>query len=464
MKPRTDHAAILITPLSACNLAAGDLYTYPKASDQLEITSPTTFKWNVDCSLDSSVDLYLYEPTAGVIKHFTGLDYTTGQYSVQLQPRWWNGTSPVQLYVTIMNSGAPVWDTQSPPGPMFQVTYDAKPILTTTNTVNGQTQTSVVNAAATESRDAVMENVNQVGKGLGISKGAIAAAVVVPLIVVAVIAAVAVRFWRAREAEKRKKWSRAVSSHSNLEWEKGAMPGEKGVPGGRASSVGGPRPGTHYSFRPGSLATSSIYAVENNMAGTGAGGNFPRPSFGQMRSYSAENLHSPGGRSSVVMPDGHVRTSRISFAETARPDRRSRLSLGDGLRPSVYGGVGKLPGASRSAAELNTPSSKRSQAYATGSAIADDEDDVNISPSQLQGPNAFHDAELKKFGQGQRTGRRSFMSLGGGDKSRRASQMSAVSADDFKSAASARGSVDELRDLEAVMRESSLHVLAFHRY
>jgi hypothetical protein len=56
------------------------------------------------------------------------------------------------------------------------------------------------------------------------------------------------------------------------------------------------------------------------------------------------------------------------------------------------------------------------------------------------------------------------MSLGGGDKSRRASQMSAVSADDFKSAASARGSVDELRDLEAVMRESSLRAVVIHRY
>jgi len=105
------------------------------------------------------------------------------------------------------------------------------------------------------------------------------------------------------------------------------------------------------------------------------------------------------------------------------------------------------PAATRSAAELNTPN-RKSTMYTTGE---DGEDNINISPSQLQGPEAFADAEMRKVGNKQRTGRRSIMSWSG-DKSRRESTASALSADDFRSAASARGSVDELRDLEAVMR------------
>lgn len=301
-------------------------------------------------------------------------------------------------------------------------------------------------AMASQSQDAVFQDVssNQTHK---INKGVIAAAVIVPLLVLAVVTAVAIRFWRAREQEKRRRWSQALSTHSNLEWEKGAQPGEK-----PSSILGRPstqlhRPSTQHSARPMSYASSSVYAVENNMAGAGA-----RPSFSQMRSVSAKAVQ----RASMVLPDGQVRQSRISFAETARPDRRSRLSLGGDLRPEV-GGVSKsvfnLRGASKSANDLNVTPAKRA-AYATGSAIDDDEqEDINISPSQMQGPKAFEEAESRRIANGRRTGtRKSIISFGGGDKQRE-STASAWSADDFRTAASARGSVDELRDMEAVMCE-----------
>ena len=417
------------------------MYTYPDSSTTIDATKPLTFKWNTDCTLNSNVDLYLYEPSSanGLIHGWRGVDFSKGEYTVDLQPKWWNDTSSAQLQLSILNAGAPSWDTASPPGPVFKINYAESAMLTAT-TVNGQAQSATNAAAATNSQDAVFQDVSDTSTGHGISKGAIAAAVIVPLLVLAAAAAVAVRFWRAREAEKRKRWSHAVSSASNFEWEKGALPKEKPL-----SIIGsGGRPSTHLSMRPGSMATSSIYAVENNFAGAGAGGNYPRPSFSQLRSHSADNL----SRSSLMLPDGQVRQSRISFAETARPDRRSRSSLGDSLRPNV----GRLPVGSRSATELGTGTpGKKAAVYATGSALDDEEDEINISPSQLQGPNAFAGAEMKRVGQGRRTGRRSIMSFGG---SRRNSTASAFSADDFKSAASARGSVDELRDMEAVMRKS----------
>ncbi|WWD22232.1 hypothetical protein CI109_106723 [Kwoniella shandongensis] len=437
----------------ACNLAAGGLYLYPNASSVVDATQPLTFKWDTSCAVNSpNVDLYLYE-AAGNIKTWTNIPFSDGRYQVTLKPKWWNDTTTAQLQMSIIDSGAASWDTSSPPGPVFTVNYPESAMYSTT-LVNGQARTSTAAVAATQSKDAVFETVSSANTGdkAGISKGGIAAAVVVPLLVLGILIGVAIRFWRARENEKRKRWSQALSTHSNLEWEKGAQPGEKPHSILGRPSIGG-RPSMSSYGGNGARPTSSVYAVENNMAGAGAGHlvHFQRPGAG-LRSHSADNVSSSSQsqlRSSVVMPDGNVRQSRISFADTARPDRRSRLSFAGDLRPAVQSSVGRLPGASKSASELNTPN-RKSAAYATGSALDDEEEDINVSPSQVQGPNGFAEADLRRLSQGQRTGRRSFMSFGGGDK-RRESTASALSADDFKSAASARGSVDELRDMEAVM-------------
>jgi len=313
----------------------------------------------------------------------------------------------------------------------------------TTVTDGGAVKTNTAAAAATASADGIFNDVSSTKSG-GISKGGIAAAVIVPIIAVIAAIAVAIRFWRQRETEKRKRWSQALSTHSaGLEWEKGAHPGEK-----PPSVLGGmPRPSmSSQRTRPMSYATSSIYAVENNMAGTGAA--FARPAY-NTRSHSNDNV----SRSSVVLPDGNVRQSRISFADNARPDRRSRLSLGGDIRPNVVGSpqsvfVNHNASKSTTALELATPSKKSS--YATGSALADEEEEMHISPSQLTGPGHFGDNDMRKASGSRRNGRRSIMSLGGSDK-RRESTASALSADDFRTAASARGSVDELRDLEGMI-------------
>jgi hypothetical protein len=313
----------------------------------------------------------------------------------------------------------------------------------TTVTEGGGVKTNTAAAAATASADGIFNDVSSTKSG-GISKGGIAAAVVVPILVVIIAVAVAIRFWRQRETEKRKRWSQALSTHSaGLEWEKGAHPGEK-----PPSVLGGmPRPSmSSQRTRPMSYATSSIYAVENNMAGTGAA--FARPAY-NTRTQSSDNV----SRSSVVLADGNVRQSRISFAENARPDRRSRLSLGGDIRPTVVGSpqsVFKNHTASKSttALELATPNKKTS--YATGSAVADEEEEMHISPSQLTGPGHFGEHDMRRASGSRRNGRRSIMSFGGSDK-RRESTASALSADDFRTAASARGSVDELRDLEGMI-------------
>ncbi|KAK4684142.1 hypothetical protein P7C73_g6058, partial [Tremellales sp. Uapishka_1] len=431
-----------------CNLANGDLYTAPTAGQVINGTQPLEIQWNTACTMDAStVDIYLYD-ASGVIKEFGGKTFTAGSLTIDLEPKWWNSTETASLYFTIVSTADSdeVWAAK--PGPVFTVDYPLSAMVSTT-VVGGSTLTSTVAAAATQSQDAVFQNVSSTNSSHKIAKGAIAAAVIVPLLVVALIIVVAIRFYRMKEDEKRKRWSKAISSHSNLDWREGAHSGEK-----PASIFGRPS----FQSGGGGNRTSSVFAVEGNMAGAGTG--MGRPSINDVRSQSATDVstpqmqmryNAPMSRSSVALnADGGVRTSRISFAETARPDRRSRLSLGESLRPqSTASGLFKHSGGNRSANDLVTPN-RKSMAYATGSAIDDDDDDINISPSQLQGPHGFGDAEMRRVGGGKRTGRRSMMSLGG-DKSRRGSTASALSTDDFKSAASARGSVDELRDMEAVM-------------
>ncbi|KAL7419968.1 hypothetical protein Q5752_004931 [Cryptotrichosporon argae] len=456
MSFRVGHAGVHVaasTHTKRDNTCSADqLYTFPNSSSVVDASSTVTFTWDASCDVGASeIDLYIYEPSAAtsLIQAFTNLTFSEGSYAATLQPKWWNDTTSAELYVTIVASGGDYWASSIPPGPQFEVTYPASKMYSTT-TVDGVAQTSTAAAAASASGDSVFQSVsNTPNASHKVSKGAIAAAVVVPLLVLAGVGAVVVYFYRLKEKEKRKRWSHALSSHSALDWEKGANPGEKlGSMYGRPSTQFG-RPSTQFGRpsaqfgRPSIDRPASSILANENMAGAGAGGP-QRPPYATMRSHSASDvMQAEPTRSSIMLPDGGVRQSRISFAETARPDRRSRMSFGGELRPSIYGGV--LGKGSRSATDLP---SGRSAAYATGSALEDD-DGINTSPSQTHGPNAFTDADMRRAAHGQRTGRRSMLSLGGGN--RRGSTASALSQDDFRSAASARGSVDELRDMEAIM-------------
>ncbi|WVO17648.1 hypothetical protein L204_105345 [Cryptococcus depauperatus] len=442
----------------ACNLAHGELYTFPKTTDTIDATQPLTFKWNTACTLSSSIDLYLYD-SSGLIKGWKGVDYSLGEYKVTLQPKWWNDTTTARLQMNIVGKGEEPWNTGTPAGPVFAVNYAAASMYATA-TSNGQVVTSTAAGAATQSKDTVFENVSSANSSdkSGISKGAIAAAVVVPLIVIALIVGVAVRFWRLREAEKRKRWSQALSTHSNLEWEKGALPGEKTKSILSRSSLGGrPSMGARpsmSSYGGNGRPTSSMYAVENNMAGTGAGGVHFRLEPSNLRSMSFDNASA--SRSELSLPVGQTRQSRVSFAETTRPDRKSRASFGGDIRPAVQSSSNsKLPYVSRSANDLGS----KKGSYGNDSAI-DDEEEISVSPSQHDGPLGFTEQDLRKAGQGQRTGRRSFLGLGAAGE-RRQSVASALSGDDFKSAASARGSVDELRNIEdAILHRRSVMSLS----
>ena len=397
---RIGHAAApvahVLNERAVGDLGCDSLYLEPTANADVNATSPVTFKWDTSCQIGAEkIDLYLYCPalTSPLIKQWSGIDFSAGQFEVQMQPNWWNNTDNATLYTNIGITGQ-AWATSWPPGPLFTVHYEMKSMFEV-YTSNGVVMTSTKPGASTQTSNTVFEHVGAI-KPHSVSKAIIAVAVVIPLVVIGILAAVAFYFYRLKEKEKLKRWSHALSQHSNMEWEKGALPGERISSSytrpsshySRASqgrpSTGYGRPGSHYSRasqgRPSTgYGRPASSVIMENMAGAGAGG------FGAARTAfphgSSGDLHEPV-RSSHVMPNGEVRQSRVSFADSPRP----RVSFNDS-RPSFTD--------TRPHVSSNLAADAHAAAvYASGSAIDENDGPGIMSPTQMDGPHDVSDADM----------------------------------------------------------------------
>ncbi|BEI90226.1 uncharacterized protein CcaverHIS019_0302960 [Cutaneotrichosporon cavernicola] len=306
-------------------LGCPNLYTFPTASDNVELSpKPVTFTWDTSCKVGTDkVDLFLYIAEANkLVKAYQGIAFSDGKYEAQLMPAWWNNTESTTMYVNLLKNGGMAWDTTWARGPDFKVTYDKSKFFSLT-TSNGVVMTLTAGAPSTSS-DTVFESVSQ-SDGHKVSKAVIAVAVIIPIVIICILGAVWFFFYRQREKKKLQRWSQALSQASNMEWEKGALPGERNSSYGRPSShfSRSGRPSTHYSTTSGrqSMAfgrpsmsstgrpTSSV--MLDNMAGAGAGMRAMFPAHGEYGDGPT--------RSSIVLADGTTRQSRISFADQPRP-------------------------------------------------------------------------------------------------------------------------------------------------
>lgn len=420
--------------IQACDLASGGLYKSPSSTDTVDASKPMTISWDTSCPITSStIDIYLYA-NSGSIHGWGEVPFDAGSYEVTLSPKWWNSTSEATLQISIVEAGA--LSFTSVPGPYFKVTYpeDALKALTSTSISSG-----AVAPAATSAVPEFQQYSNP--KPSGLPAGSLAAAIVVPIVAVLIAIGVYVRFARMKEAEKRKRWSAAVDrrmSTISQDWRAQSVHGSvnPGGPGGRPSMQSNRQTrASSYMGR-----TSSTYAVENNMAGAGAGNRTrvrPDGSAPEMRQINNDGA----ARGSLFTPSDRI--SRVSFADA----RTSRVSFGDALRPTVSNISSAKNPASRSATNLTTPERLRSSILNRHSSAVDDDDLASLSPSQLAGPFSYNDKDVKgmsgkgKFGK--KIARKSV-----GDWEGRAS------ADDFRNAEDVRSSVDQLREMEAVMRKS----------
>ncbi|KAI0738314.1 hypothetical protein C8Q80DRAFT_271540 [Daedaleopsis nitida] len=281
-----------------CN--TGGLYKTPTKDQTVDTSEPVQVSWDTSCLDTDLVDLYLYAPYSASpgMNKWTKVNYALGSYNATLKSGWWNNTSPMMLQFTIVPNGVLPFMVDTPAGPIFSAINSGTTDSDTTTVAGGVVEVNNVPVAEH-----------------GISKGGVAAAVIIPLLlVIAIGVAVYIKKTRQRVKDKRKRFSEMVDrrmSTISTDWKSitgaganAAIRNSMAVPGNRASS---------FSF--GAIRPESTFTVEGGQAGIGAQGmDYPvvePPPMSQLR---------PGVRTSAF----ENRTSRVSFAADPRPSTESR--------------------------------------------------------------------------------------------------------------------------------------------
>ena len=276
------------------------------------------------------------------------VNYADGFYNATVNPQWWNATSPMMLQLSIVTSGTPTFLSPFPAGPVFTAT-----------SVKGQTSSSSDSSAITP-----VDNLAAIKKAL--TPGRTAAAVIMPLLVIACIIAGYIRWTRLKGKEQRKRFSIAVDkrmSTISADWKSMSAAGAAAAI--RSSVAGsGIRNSAAFSFgamRPMSTAT----ADGGGQAGVGARSGFYTHENGSINSNGPAMSQL---RSNIRTSAFGQRVSRVSFAADPRPSSESRRTVTSrAFRSSFAPPVPVLPSKlSDGNSNSNTPGT--------------------MSPTQTQGP------------------------------------------------------------------------------
>ncbi|KAI0824357.1 hypothetical protein BC628DRAFT_1322877 [Trametes gibbosa] len=283
--------------------SSGGLYKSPTKGQIVDASQPVTISWDTSCLDTSAVDIYLYAPTAvqPIMHEWQNVDYKSGSYAATFKPGWWNGTSSVSLEITIVPAGEPLFAVTTPAGPLFTASF------------SGVADTTAIAGAVEEVHNTPSEK-------HGPSKGLVAAAVLIPLLLLTALGVAAyIKISRAKGKEKRKRYSVAVDkrmSTISTDWK--SMTGAGANAAIRNSMAVSNDSGNRLSsFSFGGVRPSSTVAVEGGHAGIGARGIYQPDLAGDAPEMSQLR---PGIRTSAF----ENRVSRVSFAADPRPSTESR--------------------------------------------------------------------------------------------------------------------------------------------
>ncbi|KAI0919635.1 hypothetical protein AcW1_003165 [Taiwanofungus camphoratus] len=298
----------------AVGCSTGGFYKSPNPGESIAYTSPLDIAWDTSCMNTTAIDIYLYAPGASQprIHEWANVDFAYGSYNTTLEPKWWNATSSVSLQLAIVPSGTPPFLATLPAGPVFTATYDAS------------TSGAIPDAADTSTTGASVQEVNNLPTKHSSSKGKIAAAVLIPLLVViGLIVWIYIKRSREKGREERKRFSVAVDkrmSTISTDWRPISTAGATAAI--RNSMVVGSNGGNRTSsFSFGGIRPASTVVLEGGQAGIGAKGLYMQEngSLGQVDLPPMAQLR-PGARTSAFSE----RTSRVSFAPDTRPSSEYR--------------------------------------------------------------------------------------------------------------------------------------------
>ncbi|GJJ15990.1 hypothetical protein Clacol_010269 [Clathrus columnatus] len=310
-------------------------------------------RWNTTagCFTTQGVDIYLYAPYSaqGLIHVWQGIDYGAGSFQTPIQGSWWNSTlQPITLQLGVVQSNTPIFTSPVGLGPLFTATFNVtdfelkNPVGATT--ANSTTPTS---NPTSKSSGGIFQIINNAYKNLGLPKGSIAAAVLVPLIVIAIGVAVYLKYYRKKEAEKRKRWSEAVDKRMSAissDW-KTLPPGaqseaiRQSIAIMRHSRASMARM-SQTDFRPVSIATTqsgngSMTNSTGMRKGTGVGLRNPALGPAQMAARKSVASYASTNRKSTISFAADTKFSSLDIPDV--PDLPSAISRpsGDKPRPSI---------------------------------------------------------------------------------------------------------------------------------
>lgn len=393
----------------ACTPA--QIYQSPSAAQVVQASDEVTAKWDSSCFTTEFVDIYLYSyassdsssTKSGIAQVWNRAANSGGSYNLgKLQPSWWNNTADANLNLGIIEADTSAFFLV--PGPIFSIHATPEQLATATSKAAAVTQTKTAadgSITTTTDSDGLFQTA-KLEKPPGLSKGAIAAAIVVPIVVVGFFVGLYIKFARMREREKRKRWSEHVDRRMSTisgDWSRAGGSTAGGAGGVRSSMVSNGTRATSVYFSNGD-ARGSIYSVanENNMAGAGAGGAKRIPRVG-VNGANPEMRQSQLRQSVFNASQTDVRQSRISFADDVR---KSRVSFSDAgaLRPtksnlSGFNNNGANPRRVISQVDGERHSIDNSR-LASGRFSRRLEDDVEfvVSPSQAAGPFSMPSSDV----------------------------------------------------------------------
>lgn len=284
----------------------------------------------------------------------------------------------------MVESGKQIFQATLPPGPIWVGNYNASEATSNSNSNDVGTMTS---------SDSNITQVDELqsGKGGGVSKGGIAAAVLIPLIFIGLALGYYIRRTRSREAKNRKRWSEKVDqrmSTLSIDWR--AM-STKGAEAAIRASMADPNRASVWLGNEAAPRPSSTFASE------GGASDVVDSQMAQIRRPGV------GLRNPVPGAAGAPRTSRISFA----PDTRfSRVSGAEGFgRTSNDTRRSQVTSRAFHSAYIPPVPSRLSEFAHDGhagsdSGSADGGDNSNISsgmvsPTQREGAYDLSDADIQ---------------------------------------------------------------------
>jgi hypothetical protein len=302
---RVGHAGAPQTHKKRSSCATGGFYISPSQGQTVSSSSPFNITWDTSClSNTQAVDIYLIAPSmsSSRIHEWQNVNYALGNYQTNLETKWWNDTSTVNLQLSIVTSNTQPFLSPFPAGPVFTATYTAPS--------DGSTPAS----ADLSSPDGV----TYVGNFSSSSSnsGKIAAGVLVPLIFIGLGIAVYFKLSRAKSKEKSRRFSEAIDkrmSTISVDWRSMSAAGASAAIRHSMAVSGGGNRNSSFSFGP--IRPVSTAAVEGT------------PSVSDKVSLDVPRMSQlrPGLRSQTSLGE---RVSRVSFATDVRPSIESRRTVG----------------------------------------------------------------------------------------------------------------------------------------